>query len=85
VSTKLSQSRPLAVQMSEWLKGRFYDSRALQYPYASWMDWQSKAAAFRGQPYEATSRLLHMWKQMGTERFGTERKVRLMELVRENC
>lgn len=85
MSTKMPRTRPLAAQMSEWLKERFYDSRALQYPYASWMDLQSKAAAFRGQPYEAASRLLHMWKQMGTESFGTERKGRLMELVRENC
>lgn len=81
----MPQSRPVAVQMSEWLKERFYESRALQYPYASWMDLQSKAAAFRGQPCEATSRLLHMWKQMGTERFGAERRARLMKLVRENC
>ena len=79
------QSQPLAVQMSEWLKEQFYESRALQYPYASYMDLRSKAAAFRGQPYEATSRLLHMWKQLGTERFGTVRKARLMELVLENC
>lgn len=71
--------------MSEWLKEHFYESRALQYPYASWMDLRSKSAAFRGQPYEATSRLLHMLKQLGTERFGTERMARLMELVRENC
>jgi glycosyltransferase involved in cell wall biosynthesis len=71
--------------MSEWLKNHFYESSALQYPYASWMDFQSKAAAFRGQPYEATSRLLHMWKQLGTERFGKGRLARLMKLVRENC
>lgn len=71
--------------MSEWLKERFYESRALQYPYASWMDLQSKAAVFGGQPYEATSRLLHMWKQMGNERFGPARIARLMDLVRENC
>jgi glycosyltransferase involved in cell wall biosynthesis len=71
--------------MSEWLKERFYESRALQYPYASWMDLQSKAAIFGGRPYEATSRLLHMWKQMGTETFGAARRARLMELVRENC
>ena len=71
--------------MSEWLKERFYESRVLQDTYASWMDLQSKAALFRGQPYEATSRLLHIWKQMGTDRFGAERKARLIELVRENC
>ena len=84
MSTKF-QSRAVTVQMSEWLKERFYESRALQYPYSSWMDLQSKAAAFRRQPYEATSRLLHMWKQMGTESFGPERRARLMQLVRENC
>jgi glycosyltransferase involved in cell wall biosynthesis len=71
--------------MSEWLKERFYQSRALQYPYASWIDLQSKAAVFGGQPYEATSRLLHMWKQLGNERFGPARVARLTELVRENC
>ena len=85
MSTNAQQSKPLTAQVSEWLKARFYESRALQYPYASWMDLQSKAAAFRGQPYEATSRLLHMWKQMGTEPFGPERRAWLMELVRENC
>jgi glycosyltransferase involved in cell wall biosynthesis len=71
--------------MSEWLKERFYESRALQYPYASWMDFQSKVAVFGGQPYEATSRLLHMWKQLGHERLGPARVARLMDLVRENC
>jgi glycosyltransferase involved in cell wall biosynthesis len=71
--------------MSEWLKGRFYESRALQYPYASWMDLQSRTAVLNGKPYEAASRLLHMWRQMGTARFGPERRGRLMELVRKTC
>ncbi|HVS20258.1 MAG TPA: glycosyltransferase, partial [Pyrinomonadaceae bacterium] len=85
LSTQSPQAKPFAAQMSEWLKERFYESRALQYPYASWMDLQSRAALFRGRSYEATSRLLHLWKQMGTDRFGAERKARLMELVRANC
>jgi glycosyltransferase involved in cell wall biosynthesis len=71
--------------MSERLKERFYESPSLQYAYASWMDLQSTAAGLRGQPYNAASRLLNMWKQMGTERFGARRKAHLMELVRENC
>ena len=85
MSAKLPQTRPSVVQISEWLKNHFYESSALQYPYASWMDLQSKAAAFRGQPYEATSRLLHMWKQLGTERFGPARMARFWKLLRENC
>ena len=74
-----------SVEMSEWLKDRFYASRALQYSYASWMDLKSRAALFRGDSYEAVSKMLHLWKQMGEERFGDERKARLMEMVRESC
>src|SRR5215470_17892094 len=71
--------------MSEWLKERFYESRALQYPYASWMDMQSRAARSRGQMYEAVARLLHLRKQMGQERFGAARTERLNELIQETC
>jgi glycosyltransferase involved in cell wall biosynthesis len=85
LSAQIPQSKPFAAQMSEWLKERFYESRALQYPYASWMDLQSRAAQFRRQPYEATSRLLHMWKQLGEERFGPDRRARLNQLIHENC
>src|SRR5260370_17817502 len=49
------------------------------------MDRESKAALSRGQAYEAASRLLHMWKQMGTQRFGADRAARLTQLIRENC
>ncbi len=71
--------------MSERLKERFYESPSLQYAYASWMDLQSTAAGLRGQSFKASSRLLHMWKQMGTERFGARRMAQLMTLVRESC
>lgn len=71
--------------MSQWFKDRFYASRALQYPYRSWLDMQSKAALARRQPFAAASRMLHMWRQLGTEGFGAERVGRLMEVVRENC
>lgn len=85
MSTHSPQARPFAAQMSEWLKERFYESRALQYPYASWMDMQSRAALSKKQAYEATSHLLRMWKQVGAERFGADRAVRVMQLIHENC
>lgn len=71
--------------MSQWFKDRFYASRALQYPYRSWLDMQSRAALVRRQPFEAVSRMLRMWRQLGTEGFGAERVAHLMEVVRENC
>ncbi len=46
---------------------------------------QSKAALARRQPFAAASRMLHMWRQLGTEGFGARRVARLMEVVRENC
>jgi glycosyltransferase involved in cell wall biosynthesis len=85
VSARLPQTKPLSAQMSEWLKERFYESRALQYSYASWMDRQSRAARSRGQTYEAVARLLHLWKQMGQERFGAARTEQLNELIQETC
>jgi len=71
--------------MSEWLKEQFYASRALQYPYRSWMDIQSRVAEFRSRPFAAASRLLQIWRQMGTDDFGSERAARLMKVVREHC
>lgn len=71
--------------MSEWLKDRFYTSRALQFSYASWIDLKSQAALWHGNSSAAVSKLLQLWKQLGAERFGHERKARLMQLVRENC
>ncbi len=64
--------------MSQWFKDRFYASRALQYPYRSWLDRQSRAALARRQPFEASRRMLHMWRQLGTEGFGAQRVGRLM-------
>jgi glycosyltransferase involved in cell wall biosynthesis len=71
--------------MSEWLKDRFYTSRALQFSYASWIDLKSRAALFQGDSSAAVSELLLLWKQLGAERFGEERKSRLMQLVHESC
>ncbi len=85
MSARPPHARPFSAQMSEWLKERFYESRALQYPYASLMDIQARAARSRGQVYEAIARLLHLWKQMGEQRFGMARMNRLKELIQENC
>lgn len=71
--------------MSLWLKERVYGSRALQYPYRSWMDFQSTMAILRRQPYEASRRMLHMWRHLGTEGVGSNRVTRLMNVIRENC
>ena len=81
----MNPTKALPAEMSQWLKDRFYGSRALQYPYRSWLDMQSKAALSRRQPFEAASRMLHMWRQLGTEGFGAERVARLMDVVRETC
>ena len=81
----MSVTKALPAEMSQWFKDRFYASRALQYPYRSWLDMQSKAALARRQPFAAASRMLHMWRQLGTEGFGAARVARLMDVVRENC
>ena len=81
----MNPTKALPAEMSQWFKDRFYGSRALQYPYRSWLDMQSKAALSRRRPYVAASRMLHMWRQLGTEGFGVDRVARLMEVVRENC
>lgn len=81
----MNPTKALPAEMSQWFKDRFYASRALQYPYRSWLDMQSKAALARRQPFVAARRMLHMWRQLGTESFGAERLARLMEVVHENC
>jgi len=81
----MNPTKALPVEMSQWFKDRFYASRALQYPYRSWLDRQSRAALARRQPFEASRRMLHMWRQLGTEGFGAQRVGRLMAVVRENC
>lgn len=81
----MNPTKALPAEMSQWFKDHFYSSRALQYPYRSWLDMQSKAALARRQPFEAAGRMLHMWRQLGIEGFGAERVARLMEVVRENC
>ncbi len=82
---QMNPTKALPAEVSQWFKDRFYASRALQYPYRSWLDMQSKAALARRQPFAAASRMLHMWRQLGTEGFGARRVARLMEVVRENC
>jgi glycosyltransferase involved in cell wall biosynthesis len=82
----LSMPTPVSpVVMSLWLKERVYSSRALQYPYRSWMDMRSQLALLRKQPYQATRRMLHMWRHLGTEGVGAGRVSKLMQLIRENC
>lgn len=67
------------------MKERVYNSRALQYSYRSWLDLQAGFALLRGEPYEASRRLLHMWRHLGDEVVGPNRVARLMQIVRENC
>ena len=71
--------------MSQWLKDRFYASVALQYPYRSWMDIQSRVALYRQRPYEASRRMLHMWRHLGREGVGSKRVARLLQIINENC
>lgn len=71
--------------MSLWLKERVYSSRALQYPYRSWMDMQSRLALLRSQPHEASRRMLHMWRHLGPEGFGEKRVAKLLQIIQENC
>src|ERR1700730_4303082 len=59
---QMNPTKALPAEMSQWFKDRFYASRALQYPYRSWLDMQSKAALARRLPFEAASRMLHMWR-----------------------
>ena len=68
-----------------WIKERIYESRSLQQLYASWSDLQARVALRRGQPYEATRRMLHVWRHLGAEGVGAKRVARLMHVVRDNC
>lgn len=72
-------------EISQWLKDRFYTSAALRYPYTSWMDLQSRVALLRQQPHEASRRMLHMWRHLGTNGIGKKRIARLQRIIRENC
>jgi glycosyltransferase involved in cell wall biosynthesis len=71
--------------MSQRFKERAHGSRAVRFFYRSWIDTQSRVALLRNQPYEATSRMLDIWRYLGTESAGEKRTTRLMQLVRENC
>jgi glycosyltransferase involved in cell wall biosynthesis len=79
------KSQVLSVEGSQRLKERVYNSRALQYSYRSWLDLQTGFALLRSQPYEASCRLLQMFRHLDEDVVGAERLVRLMQLVRENC
>lgn len=81
----LQQTRASSAVLSLWLKERVYSSPALQYPYRSWMDLQSRVALLRRQPYEASRRMLNMWRHLGTEGIGEKRIARLLQIIRENC
>lgn len=72
-------------ELSLRLKECVYSSPALQYLYRSWMDLQTRVALLRSQPYEASRRMLHMWRHLGTEGVGSNRVTRLMKVIRENC
>src|SRR6266404_503084 len=71
--------------MSRRLRESAHESRALRFFYRSWIDTQSRVALLRNQPYEATSRMLDIWRYLGTESAGAKRTTRLMQLVRETC
>lgn len=78
-------ARSPRAEMSQWIKDRFYTSAALQYPYMSWMDIQSRVALLRQQPSKASRRMLHMWRHLGPEGIGEKRIARLRRIIRENC
>ncbi|MDX6445364.1 MAG: hypothetical protein QOH71_2438 [Blastocatellia bacterium] len=71
--------------MSRRFKESAHDSRALRFFYRSLIDTQSRVARLRNRPYEATSRMLDIWRYFGTESAGAKRTARLMQLVRETC
>ena len=79
------RSQVLSPEKSQRLKEHVYNSRALQYSYRSWLDLQTEVALLRSQPYEASRRLLHMWRHLGGEVIGPNRIARLMQIVREHC
>ncbi|HKO96084.1 MAG TPA: glycosyltransferase [Pyrinomonadaceae bacterium] len=81
----LPQSKASSAVMSLWLKERVYSSRALQYPYLSWMDMQSRLALLRSQPHEASRRMLHIWRHLGAEGLGEKRVARLLRIIQQNC
>ncbi|HKQ51353.1 MAG TPA: glycosyltransferase [Pyrinomonadaceae bacterium] len=68
-----------------WFKQRVYESRPLQSVYASWIDLQARVALWRGQPYEASRKMLRVWRHLGAEGVGRRRVDRLMRVVREHC
>jgi glycosyltransferase involved in cell wall biosynthesis len=79
------RSQALSAEMSQLIKERVYSSRALQYSYRSWLDLESTVALLRSQPYEASRRLLHMWRHLGDKVVGATRVARLMKVINDNC
>ena len=49
------------------------------------MDFQSRVALLRGQPYDASRFMLHMWRHLGDDRVGARRIARLNEIIHESC
>ncbi|MDT4965830.1 MAG: hypothetical protein QOJ64_567 [Acidobacteriota bacterium] len=68
-----------------WVKERVYESPALQNLYASWADVKSRLALLRGRPYEASTRMLHLWRHLGTEGVGAKHVARTMRVVNSTC
>jgi glycosyltransferase involved in cell wall biosynthesis len=85
MSLNLQHPKASTVALSLWLKERVYGSHALQYPYRSWLDLQSRVALLRQQPHEASRHMLHMWRHLGTEGIGERRIARLRQIISENC
>ena len=78
-------SKILSVERSQVMKERVYNSPALQYSYRSWLDLQSGLALLRRQPYQASIRLLHMWRHLGDDVVGPSRVGRLMQIIQDHC
>ena len=74
-----------AAAISQRFIERAHESRAARFFYRSWIDTQSRVALLRKRPYDATSRMLDIWRYLGPESAGAKRTDRLAQLVQENC
>jgi glycosyltransferase involved in cell wall biosynthesis len=73
-----------------WLKERIFElgldeSRFLQSIYASSAEFRANLALRRSHPYEAASRILQVWRHIGTKRIGHRRIARFLQIVQEHC
>lgn len=85
MSLNLQHPKASSAALALWLKERVYGSPALQLPYRSWMDLQSRVALLRQQPCEASRHMLHAWRHLGAEGIGEKRIARLRQIIHENC